>query len=131
MKSRLLFPALFLVGMVLACFSTKVEAIPSNAKDEHPIELWAGNPPFDPNAPRSPLPVSCYFNDVSENLYFTFLSSIGDVTITLSEANAGVVSCDDYPSSLGQVIVPVPMNGTYEINVLLPSGEVYSGTFVN
>lgn len=117
--------------MVLACFSTKVEAIPSNAKDEHPIELWAGNPPFDPNAPRSPLPVSCYFNDVSENLYFTFLSSIGDVTITLSEANAGVVSCDDYPSSLGQAIVPVPGPGTYEISVLLASGEEYVGQFFN
>ena len=56
---------------------------------------------------------------------------MGDVTITLTEVSAGVVSTDDYSTSTCFVSIPVPGPGTYGISVLLESGTEYIGQFVN
>ncbi len=56
---------------------------------------------------------------------------MGDVTITLTESVAGEVSSDDYSTSLGFVTVPVPAQGTYEINIVVDNiGAEYIGSFV-
>ena len=135
MKSRLFLSTLILVGMVLACLSTRARTTlcVSTVKDSIPIVLKGDETVIDPNYPRSPVLdiITCSFDNTTGNLYFTFFYSLGDVTITLTEAIAGVVSSDEYSSSLGQAIVPVPGPGTYEISVLLASGEEYVGQFVN
>lgn len=134
MLRRNVLPMLVLVGLILACFSTKArtEANIAEASEEHVIPLLAGNSPVDPNNPRVPItiPVSCFLDDVSGNLYFSFLFPMGDVTITLTEASAGVVSTNDYSTSSCFVAVPVPGPGTFSISVLLDSGTEYTGQFV-
>lgn len=118
----------------MACLSTRARTTlcVSTVKDSIPIVLKGDETVIDPNYPRSPvLDITCSFDNTTGNLYFTFFYSLGDVTITLTEAIAGVVSSDEYSSSLGQAIVPVPGPGTYEISVLLASGEEYVGQFFN
>lgn len=128
----MLFPLLVLVGLTLACFSTKAKTTVSCADDYPPVVLQESEQMVDPNSPRSPalIPVSCYFNSVAESLYFNFLFPMGDVTITLTEASVGVVSTDDYSTSSCFVAVPVPGYGTYDISILLESGTEYIGQFV-
>lgn len=134
MNKQSIIPILVLVGLLLACFSATVNAMgfPSSVKDELTIPIRAGNPPVDPNSPRSPgiIPVSCSFNDVTGYLNFTFLFPMGDVTITLTEASAGVVSTDEYSTSTCSVVIHVPSQGTYEISILLESGMEYTGQFI-
>ena len=123
---------LVLVGLVLTVFSTTAETIHSKQKDESVIELWAQTQPFDPNAPRTPalIPISCSFDDSSLNLYFTFLFPLGNVTITLTEASAGVVSSDEYSTASCLLDIPVPGPGTYTLTIALESGAEYIGQFV-
>lgn len=132
MKRVYLFPVLIQIGILLACFSTKAEAVSISTEDDPPIVLQESEPAVDPNSPRAPvlIPVSCYFNSVTESLFFYFLFPMGDVIITLTEAIAGVVSTDDYSTSSCFVAVPVPGPGTYEISILLESGTEYTGQFV-
>lgn len=133
MNKQSKIPILVLLGLLFACFSTKVnaEGLPSDVKDELTIPIRAGNPPIDPNSPRTSaiIPVSCSFNDATGYLFFSFLFPMGDVTITLTEAVAGVLSIDDYSTSSCFVTVPVPGPGTYEISILLESGTEYTGQF--
>ena len=93
MKKVNLFPVLILIGVLLACLSTKARPMPVFTEDDPPIVLQERDPTVDPNSPRSPalIPITCYFDSVSESLRFYFLFPIGDVTITLTEASAGVV----------------------------------------
>ena len=133
MKKTIVTSILVLVGLVLACFSTRAGVRESfNAQGYVAIPLCQEEPPVDPNAPRTPalIPVSCSFDIQSENLNFLFLFPMGDVTITLTETSAGVVSVDDYSSSLGFITIPVPGSGTYQISLILESGSIYTGQFV-
>lgn len=133
MSIRKVIQTLILVGLMLACFSTKArtEANLTKASEEHVIPLLAGNSPVDPNNPRVPItiPMSCSLDDVSGNLYFSFLFPMGDVIITLTEASFGVVSTDEYSTSSCSVVVPVPCQGTYEVSIVLESGTEYVGQF--
>lgn len=133
MKKTIVTSILVLVGLVLACFSTRAGVRESfNAQGYVAIPLFQEEPPVDPNAPRTPalIPVSCSFDIQSENLNFLFLFPMGDVTITLTETSAGVVSADDYSSSSGFITIPVPGSGTYQISLILESGSIYTGQFV-
>ena len=133
MKKRIVISILVLVGLVLACFSTRAGLRESfNAQSYVPIPLLQEEPPVDPNAPRTPalIPISCSFDVQNENLNFLCLFPMGDVTITLTEASEGVVSADDYSTSSCFVAVPVPGPGTYDISILLESGTEYTGQFV-
>ena len=133
MKRFLYLSALILIGFMLACFPTKAGSCVSPSRDgELPVWLQESGPIVDPNSPRTPavLPVSCCFDSLSGNLYFNFLFPMGDVTITLTEATAGVISSDEYSSSSLQVLVPVPGPGTYEISIVLESGTELTGQFV-
>lgn len=116
---------------MLACFSTKAR-VPSLDPDEIPVILTEIVDPFDPNAPRTPVlvPISCSLDSNNDELNFTFLFPMGDVAITLTEATAGVVSSNDYSTSLGLVTIPVPYTGTYDISIVLTSGVEYIGSFV-
>lgn len=133
MKKVNLFPVLILIGVLLACLSTKANPKPVFTEDDPPIVLQERDPTVDPNSPRSPalIPITCYFDSVSESLSFYFLFAMGDVTITLTEASVGVVSEDDYSTSSCFVSVSVPAPGTYSICVLLESGTEYTGLFVH
>lgn len=134
MNKRIVISMLALIGLSLACFSTRAEknSIIPSLQNEHPVPLYAGTSnPIDPNSPRAPveIPISCYLNELTESLCFVFAYPMGNVTITLTEASAGVVSTDDYSSSSCFVAVPVPGPGTYEITILLASGIEYTGQF--
>ncbi len=129
------FTMLALVGLALTCFSTRAGApdMASEAKQDGVIiRIVEAGPSVDPNSPRTPavIPVSCYFDNVSGNLNFTFLFPMGDVTITLTEASAGVVSSDEYSTASCLVAVPVPGTGTYEITLTLESGVEFIGQFM-
>lgn len=132
MKKVNLFPVLILIGVLLACLSTKANPKPLFTEDDPPIVLQERDPTVDPNSPRSPalIPITCYFDSISESLSFYFLFPMGDVTITLTEAYAGVVSEDDYSTSSCFVSVSVPGPGTYSISILLESGTEYTGQFI-
>ena len=132
MKKVNLFPVLILIGVLLACLSTKARNVPVSAEDYPPVVLQETEPSVDPNSPRAPalVPISCYFNSLIENLCFSFLFPMGDVTITLTEAFSGVVSTDDYSTSSCFVEVPIPGPGTYNISVQLEAGTEYTGQFV-
>lgn len=132
MKRVNLFPVLFLIGILLACFPTKAKTAPVSTEDYPPVVLQETEPSVDPNSPRAPalVPISCYFNSTTENLCFTFFFPMGDVTITLTEEYAGVVSAEEYSTSSCFVSVPVPGSGTYSISILLESGTEYIGQFV-
>ena len=133
MKKRIVTSILVLVGLVLACLSTRAGTTNSfRAQEVVVIPLVLEEPPVDPNAPRTPalIPISCSFDVQSGNLNFLFLFPMGDVTITLTEASEGVVSVDDYSTSSGFVAIPVPGSGTYQISIVLESGTKYSGQFV-
>lgn len=132
MKRSLIVPTFILVGIMLACFSTKAGTFMSPSEEgEIPVELRASGPIVDPNSPRAPMqiPVSCLFDEASESLYFLFLFPMGDVTITLTEASAGVVSTDEYSTASCLVSIPVPASGAYEITLVLESGAEYIGQF--
>lgn len=121
---------LVLLGLMLACFSTKAEkVVPS--QDEYVIELCAGNTPIDPNSPRAPglIPISCYYSEATGNLCFIFDHSLGDVTITVTEVYLGVVSMDDYSTSSLFVSIPVSGPGTFDISILIAMGTEYTGQF--
>jgi hypothetical protein len=132
MKRVSLFSVFILIGVLLACFSTKAKAMYGYEQDNPPIVLQESESTVDPNSPRSPtlVPITCYFNSISEVLNFNFIFPMGDVTITLTEASAGVVSTNDYSTSSCFVAVPVPGPGTFSISVLLDSGTEYTGQFV-
>lgn len=133
MKKRIVTSILVLVGLVLACLSTRAGTTNSfRTQEVVVIPLVLEEPPVDPNAPRTPalIPISCSFDVQSGNLNFLFLFPMGDVTITLTEASAGVVSVDDYSTSSCFVAIPVPGPGTYDISILLESGTEYTGQFV-
>ena len=133
MKKRIVTSILVLVGLVLACLSTRAGTTNSfRTQEVVVIPLVLEEPPVDPNAPRTPalIPISCSFDVQSGNLKFLFLFPMGDVTITLTEASAGVVSVDDYSTSSCFVAIPVPGPGTYDISILLESGTEYTGQFV-
>lgn len=117
--------------MILSLAANAVQA-PSYDGYYPPVVLQESMPVVDPNSPRTPsvLPLSCSFDSLTGNLHFDFLFPLGDVTITLTEALVGVVSTDDYSTSTCSIIVPVPGQGTYEINILLESGAEYTGYFV-
>ena len=126
---------IILIGLSLAGYSSKVSASPSMAPclgNPILVVLEEQHPVTDPNNPRSPsvLPISCVFSDNSETLYFTFLFPMGDVTITLTEDSAGVVSSDEYSTASCLVSIPVPGSGSYEITLVLESGAELSGQFV-
>ena len=125
---------IILIGLSLAGYPSKVSAFPNTAPClDNPIlvVLEEQHPVTDPNNPRSSsmLPVSCVFSDNSETLYFSFLFPMGDVTITLTEASAGVVSSDEYSTASCLVSIPVPASGAYEITLVLESGAEYIGQF--
>ena len=132
MTKKTMIPILVLVGLVLACFSTAAENSQSLQTEERVVELCAQTQPFDPNAPRVPalIPITCSLNILSGTLHFTFLFPMGDVTITLTEVSAGVVSSDEYSTASCLVSIPVPASGTYEITLVLESGAEYAGSFV-
>lgn len=132
MKKVNLFPVLVLIGVLLACLSTKAKQKPLFTEDNPPIILQESEPTVDPDSPRSPalIPITCFFDSVSECLSFYFLFPMGDVTITLTEASVGVVGEDDYSTSSCFVSVSVPAPGTYSISVLLESGTEYTGQFI-
>lgn len=134
MKNRIVSLMLVLIGLVLTCISTRAGVSESFCVQDYVgIPLLQEKPPVDPNAPRSPalIPVSSSFDAQNGNLNFLFLFPMGDVTITLTEVSAGVVSTDDYSTSTCFVSIPVPGPGTYGISVLLESGTEYIGQFVN
>ena len=132
MKRVIVFPVLILMGVILACFSTKAKSTTIPSEDDPPIVLQERDPTVDPNSPRSPaiVPISCSFYSMTESLCFSFLFPMGDVTITLTEAIAGIVSTDEYSTSSCYVAIPVPGPGTYDISILLESGTEYTGQFV-
>ena len=134
MVRKNVLPILVLVGLILACLSTTAsEPSQTSSRDSHEIPIRTHDdeilPPGTPRAPAL-VPLSCYFDDTSGYLYFSFLFPMGDVTITLTEAIAGIVSTDDYSTSSCFVTIPVPGSGTYEISILLESGTEYIGQFV-
>ena len=131
MTKSTLISILVLMGLVLTCFSATAENSQSKQTEERVIELLAQTQPFDPNAPRIPalIPVTCALNIMSGDLHFSFLFPMGDVTITLTEASAGVVSTDEYSTASCLVSIPVPASGAYEITLVLESGAEYIGQF--
>ena len=132
MKRLTIIPTLILIGIMLACLPTKAEIYsPLNSSQTENIPLTSEHTSADPDSPRAPMliPISCYFDVVSGNLSFVFAFPMGDVTITLTEASAGVVSTGDYSSSSSFISVPVPGSGTYTISLILESGEEYTGQF--
>ena len=127
---------LVLVGLTLTCLSTRAGEVTQTAIGQQDgVVVWIAEtgPSVDPNSPRTPsvIPCSCIFYDTTETLCFTFFFPVGDVTITLTEESAGVVSSNDYSTSSGFVNIPVPSPGNYEICILLESGTEYTGQFVN
>ena len=123
---------LFLCGIVLGCFPTKAMG-PSicRLEDGEEIPLVREDEYYLPDAPRtSDVPVSCDFDENNENLYFSFLFPMGEVTITLTEYSVGIVSSDDYVTSSWPVVVPVPGPGNYNITVQVEPGIEYSGHFM-
>ena len=117
---------------MLLCHSAKARVTSMSDGGSFPVVLQETMPIVDPNSPRMPsmLPLSCVFDSILGNLNFIFLFPMGDVTITLTEASAGVVSTDDYSTASCFVAVQVPGPGTYSISVLLESGTEYTGQFV-
>ncbi len=133
MKRIVIFPAVILIGIMLACFSTKASVPSLDPDDTVIVVITESGDPFDPDAPRTPsiLPLSCSLDTINGVLHFTFLFPMGDVTITLTEAIAGEVSSDDYSTSLGFVTVPVPAQGTYDVSIVVDNtGVEYIGSFV-
>ena len=134
MIKRKVIPMLTLIGLSLACLSARAEISEEKSDDGVyvPVVLKESTPVTDPNYPRTPvlIPVGCYFDCVSSNLCFSFISPMGPVTITLTEASAGIISSDEYPTNLGFITVPIPSSGSYEINILLESGAKYTGQFI-
>lgn len=132
MNRLTLLPAFILVGIMLLSPAANAVQAPSYDGYYPPVVLQESMPVVDPNSPRTPsvLPLSCSFDSLTGNLHFDFLFPMGDVTITLSEETAGVVSTDEYSSSTCSIVVPVPAYGTYEISILLESGAEYTGYFV-
>ena len=132
MKRINLFPVLILMGFLLACFPTKAE-VPtlSRCGENRDIPIVKKDECYPPTTPRAPVvsPISCSFDSVSEVLSFSFLFPMGDVTITLTEAVAGVVSTDNYSTASCFVAIPISSPGTYDISILLESGTEYVGQF--
>lgn len=135
MKRRSLFSLLTLVVLIMTCFSTTAGTKKQTVMEQQTgtaVVISETGPIVDPNSPRTPtvIPCSCIFYDTTETLCFTFFFPVGDVTITLTEESAGVVSSSDYSTSSGFVNIPVPGPGNYEICILLESGTEYTGQFV-
>ena len=135
MRIRQCLSMLALMGLSLTCFSTKAGTVKQTTLVQQTgtvIVIAETGPTVDPNSPRTPsvIPCSCVFYEITETLCFSFLYNVGDVTITLSEESAGIVSSNEYSSSTGFVSIPVPGSGSYIISILLESGKEYTGHFV-
>ena len=133
MNKRIVISMLALIGLSLACFSTRAGTLLSfgSVKDEV-IPLKIETTAVDPNSPRTPIeiPIYCYYSESTGGLCFVFAYPLGDVTITLTEVAAGIISTNDYPTSSLFVEVPVPGSGTYGISIQLESGTEYTGQFI-
>lgn len=132
MNKRKLIQTLALIGLSLACFSTRAGSLFSfgSAKDEV-IPLKIETTAVDPNSPRAPIeiPIYCYYSEGTGCLCFEFDYSMGNVTITVTEESSGVVSMDEYPTSSLFVAVPISGPGIFEVSILLASGTEYTGQF--
>lgn len=131
LEKRLMKKRFFIYSVVCSFMLSFVDLSADPGDDPIPIKIEESQPdPDDPNRAPAIIPVNCCFNYASGILYFSFLFPMNDVTITLTEAVAGVVSTDDYSTSSCFVAVPVPGPGMYDISILLESETEYTGQFV-
>lgn len=111
---------------MMALFLCVIPAYTAKAQDVIPIPVLPGHNGGD--TPRSPelAPVQCLLID--GDLYFSFVSDLGNVTITVSESILGVVQQTIVDSSMLSAIIPFPTGpGYYTITITLSSGAVYYG----
>lgn len=124
MKKLLIIPLLLL----FACNVFAVSYYDSKDPDSKEIDITPGNDiprvPISRDLSKPTIEALLYCN--SGNLLFTFNENIGEVTITVNDANGNVVAtstCDSSVSDSATIVVPT-LAGLYTISVV---GEQFSG----
>ena len=82
--------------------------------------------------PKSPTlsPIRCTYSDSSAILEFTFLSNLGNLTITVVNTSSGEVVSTTVDSSLGYEALPISGDsGYYVISIVSSGGNNYYGSF--
>ena len=120
-----------LLIMLSLFLSGSLFAMTDGGEDENPkeIEIRTGRDPESNIAtinPREVVPVEALLYCNSCDIIFTFHANIGEVTITVNDANGNVVAtstCDSSVSDSATMVVPT-LTGSYTISII---GEQFSG----
>ena len=82
------------------------------------------------NGPRSQSSVPITACVISDTIYLSFSSDLGEVDVVLEESSEGVILQTSVDSSTLSAIIPFSgAPGEYYITITLPSGAVYEGQF--
>lgn len=98
-------------------------------KGSKEIEIRTGGDPESNIAtinPREVVPIEALLYCNSGDIVFSFLTNIGEVTITVNDANGNVVAtstCDSSVSNTATMTVPT-LSGSYTISIV---GEQFTG----
>ena len=72
-------------------------------------------------------PLNCSFDDINFQVEVTFTSGIEDATVRLTNLTTGEITTTYGNTST--MLVPVPGEGQYMIEIILSSGREYYGLF--
>ncbi len=82
--------------------------------------------------PKSPTisPIYCTYSESGEILEFTFLSNLGNLTITVINTTSGETVSSTVDSSTGYECIPISGDsGYYVISIVSSGGNSYYGSF--
>lgn len=82
--------------------------------------------------PKAPTiaPIYCTYSESGEILEFTFLSNLGNLTITVVNTASGETVSSTVDSSIGYECIPISGDsGYYVINIVSSGGNNYYGSF--
>ena len=120
-----------LLIMLSLFLSGSLFAMTDGGADENPkeIEIRTGRDPESNIAtinPREVVPIEALLYCNSGDIVFSFLTNIGEVTITVNDADGNVVAmstCDSSVSNTATMTVPT-LSGSYTISIV---GEQFTG----
>ena len=79
------------------------------------------------NTAPSVIPIDCIFDEITMSVEVTFTSGVEDATVRLTNLTTGEITTEYGNTST--MLVPVPAEGQYLIEIILSNGREYYGLF--
>ncbi len=125
--------AMAIVLPFLSMFSASADVTPRPKPIKTPVIIViVQNPISIPGQPRSltEVPIECVYEPMSNGIYITFTSNIGNVEVIVENTFTGEYVSGSADTVSGQLFVPISgSEGVYTITFITDSGSEYYGSF--